>query len=850
MKILFRIILGTLLLLKGNIVPAQETKRPARAPFSEEKAAYYHQMALKMGTGNSDVSLLYADSLEKAGRELSNPVHLYNAYKIKGDIYRLTGDYTGAFYWLQLAYNIAQSESDTLRTVRILNNIGAVYQNTGALDKALENYLTTISLGEKYLTPDQKAVVLMNIGMVHEDLNQYEEALSYYKRALRLTEKADSSVRSGLVHNNLGSLYIKLDEKDKAVEHLKIARKLFESQGSEVRLGEVFTAFSQVYLQDNPEISVEYLGLAQKLFKKNQNKAGLFETQKNLGQAYLKLGDFDSARRHLNLALEYSEQLQNDFFKGDIFLALAGLYELQDNYEKASQFYRQFVELDLGRNRNELLQNVVTTRRTFEQDRKDLTIEQLEQKKVKAESQLNFFIILLVALTLFFLLVSGLAFRWGRRERKLAERSNGPKNVNQPVNLEKEETDEKKLIFEVQDAETEKIRKKKDEYYNELILVKNTLEEKVKERTRELEEAFQKLSFHLDNTSLAVMEWNTSHELIHWPKQAETIFGYKAKEVLGLKIEEVPFLQPEDRREVAEILRSLSKGELSSQHYTRKSFNRFGEPCFVEWSFSVLLSPEGEPESFLSVANDVSFREQTFRELKDSNQELDTFLYKSSHDLRGPIARMQGIINLGLIETKEKEASLYFNMLNKVTDELNKVLLRLLMVHNINQHKYQPKPLKFAEFVNSLISAHSKSKTILQEVKIMNNVPSDLILYSDETLLTIILGNLLENGVMFADNFNPVIEIEAVYLPSGKYIINVTDNGVGVPEEYREKIFDMFFQGSTRSTGTGLGLYMVRKAAKKLGGDINLKSRKGETNFEITLPAEKAKNPGKVKVIK
>ena len=848
MRIIFWIILGALL-LPGHFVQADEFKRPLKDAAPAQLAEYYLEMALKQGTGRLQGALVYADSLEMVAGELNNTGYLYNAYKIKGDYYRHTGDYNNAFYWLQQAYSLAKAGADTLGMVRILNNLGAVYQNTGALDKALENYLEAYFLGEHFLKPHQIGRVLLNIGLVHENLHQYKEALSYYQRALSLTEKAKDPAGLALVYTNLGALYNRQNDKEKATEHLKAARKIFESIKDESRLGEVLNEFSLVYLKDNPEISLEYLHLAEKLYRKNQNKAGLFEVQKNKGQANINLGNYKAAQKHLSLALEFSEELQNDFFKGEIYLKLARLSEAQEDFESATKFHNRYLALDHGQNRSRLLQNIASSGQAFEDDRKNQQIAILEQEAERSASRRVLYSSLLISLGLLLLVTTGMVILFFIR----LKRSNSLKDLSQDKNqvqrVHEQEIFKQQQLINAKNAEIAHLREQSDKYYEELLELQQTFKEKTESRTKELEEALQKLSAHLDNTSLAIMEWNTSQELVNWPEQAEIIFGYKAREVLGLKIGEVPFLQHEDRKEVTEILGQLSRGETDSRHYTRKSYNRFGEPCFVEWSFSVLLNPAGEPESFLSVASDVTFREQTFRELKDANQELDTFLYKSSHDLRGPIARMQGIINLGLLESGDKEAGLYFNMLNKVTDELNNLLLRLLMVHNINQHSYQAVPLEFAAFTDALIAGHSPVKENFKEVKIVNNVPADLIIHSDETLLRIIMVNLLENGMRFADNFNPLIEIEAVYLPSGKYLINIADNGVEVPEEYREKIFDMFFQGSTRSTGTGLGLYMVRKAVKKLGGEVQLKSRKGYTNFEITLPAEKTKEFSKVTVI-
>lgn len=848
MHIVNRFILGIFLFpLCIGSVSGQELKKIGSE--SDQLAAFYWKKVQELQDHQIWEAVKYADSLEQLARKLQNRGLLYDAFKFKGDAYRKVGDYDQAFFWLQNAFTLARDQQDTLGMVKAYNNLGAVFQNTGALDKALENYLKANVLGENHLNSAQKSNVLLNIGLVHEELNHLKEALSFYLQALNLLEKENNKKSLAFVHTNLGSLYSKVNNRDKAIEHLKLARKIFEELGNEIGIAEVLNDFSLVYMADNPEITIEYLDLAEKIYNKYRHRAGLFQTHKNAGQAYVNLKEYNLALEHLRKAQQYSDTLQNDFYKRDIYLKLAHLHELQQKYFEATEFYQKYVVLNDSLDSNKLLRNLVKTQAGFELDQKDQKIQQLEQQAAKNFSQLR--LIRLVSwfmVGLVFLLVAFVIFLI-IKYRKIIHLNALLKHRNRLIQSQKDEIRQEHKLINSRKTDLEKARKTSEEYFQELLEVKDQLEEKVNNRTRELEETYKKLSFHINNTSIAIVEWNSRLELTQWPKQAEIIFGYTAEEVLGLRLDEVPFVQNEDRGEFMALVDQLIQGQLGRHYVTKKSRSRFGEPLFVEWSFSVLLNSKGELESLLSMANDVTLREQTYRELKDANQELDTFLYKSSHDLRGPIARMQGIINLGLLESNDKEAHLYFNMLNKVTDELNNLLLRLLMIHNINQHEYKVEELPFAAFVNKIIANYVRKKVSHQEVMIINNVPKDLVVCSDGTLLGIILLNLLENGEMFADNFKPVIEIEALYLPSGKYVISITDNGMGVPHEFKEKVFDMFFQGSTRSTGTGLGLYMVRKATKKLGGEIQLLSGKGKTQFEITLPAEKAKHTAKVTVL-
>jgi len=111
-------------------------------------------------------------------------------------------------------------------------------------------------------------------------------------------------------------------------------------------------------------------------------------------------------------------------------------------------------------------------------------------------------------------------------------------------------------------------------------------------------------------------------------------------------------------------------------------------------------------------------------------------------------------------------------------------------------------------------------------------------LYSDPVLIMIILENLIENAVLFRRKRKATVELD-LQSEDGHYILTVKDNGIGIPKEQHNKIFDMFFRASEKSYGNGLGLYLVNKAVKKLQGNIRIESEENEfTIFTVSFPHE------------
>ena len=107
----------------------------------------------------------------------------------------------------------------------------------------------------------------------------------------------------------------------------------------------------------------------------------------------------------------------------------------------------------------------------------------------------------------------------------------------------------------------------------------------------------------------------------------------------------------------------------------------------------------------------------------------------------------------------------------------------------------------------------------------------------DRNRIQIILNNLLANAIRYRHPARkPEVVVEAIL--KGQFVqITVKDNGIGINEKYIGKIFDMFYRTSDTSSGSGLGLYIVRETIKKLNGSIDVVSQVNDgTAFTIVLP--------------
>ncbi len=224
-------------------------------------------------------------------------------------------------------------------------------------------------------------------------------------------------------------------------------------------------------------------------------------------------------------------------------------------------------------------------------------------------------------------------------------------------------------------------------------------------------------------------------------------------------------------------------------------------------------------------------------QVKQALVELDTFFYRSSHDFRRPITTFLGLAEVAKITVKDPSALELFEKVSETAKNLDKMLVKLQSISDVGAQQLVLKDVSIKEMatnvMNTLLPEIVKRKI---EVHYTINLPENIPFYSYPILLKIILENLLENAVNFCRPENAWIKIRS-FEKNGFVIIEVEDNGEGIPKEYTHLIFDMYLRASNSSKGNGLGLYSVKKAVEKLNGHIDFKSTLHEGSiFTVSLP--------------
>lgn len=235
----------------------------------------------------------------------------------------------------------------------------------------------------------------------------------------------------------------------------------------------------------------------------------------------------------------------------------------------------------------------------------------------------------------------------------------------------------------------------------------------------------------------------------------------------------------------------------------------------------------------------VAERTETLQEAVQSliaeNEALEDFINRSSNDLLGPIARIKGLVQISRSSGQIKDLVQAIDMIEAVTSYTDKVLRKLILVHELKNAFLDIKPVNLEEMIMDTLPKLKELPGVkYPDIRLEDRLKRPVMV--DGNLMRIIVENLLENACIFrrdANSDSPKIHV-LLQKEDEDILISVHDEGIGIPNEIRDKIFNLFFRGSQRSKGQGLGLYLVQRALREIGGRIAVESKAGAfTEFTV-----------------
>lgn len=259
----------------------------------------------------------------------------------------------------------------------------------------------------------------------------------------------------------------------------------------------------------------------------------------------------------------------------------------------------------------------------------------------------------------------------------------------------------------------------------------------------------------------------------------------------------------------------------------------------VSLSLSVLKDNHNEEKGFILIAKDLKHILLTANALKQKNEELKTLVYKVSHDLKGPVASVIGLLDLVDMAGDDLPAiQKYLLHIKSSLNKLNHTIVSLLEYSLSAQPDYEITTFYLKDFLVEVIQSFDAYPG-RRQINIQLQVADELTLKTGKKLLTSVVQHLIENAILYRAPYKKNALLKITASRQGKNILfSFKDNGCGMDGQVAARAFDMFFRGTQTSTGSGLGLFIAKSNIESLGGEISLSSKVGlGTEIRLLLPS-------------
>ncbi|PKQ45002.1 PAS domain S-box protein [Confluentibacter flavum] len=372
---------------------------------------------------------------------------------------------------------------------------------------------------------------------------------------------------------------------------------------------------------------------------------------------------------------------------------------------------------------------------------------------------------------------------------------------------------------------------------NKPILLSGILQD-ITER-KKVKKDMELTQFVFDHASDAIFWMSSDAQIVKVNEAACHSLGYSHQELLSLS---VPDIDPDFNMYVWSVFfpELREKHSISIETTQQK---KDGSLLPVEIRANYIKF--GDKEFSCAFVRDITERkiveqnlEQQYKELQKTNTELDRFVYSTSHDLRAPLASLLGLIEMttdGIDPENELQIE-YLEMMKQSVLKLDNFIEDILNYSRNARTELEKDDIVFEDMVQEAFVKHEFMEEI-DGFKLKANIKQTAEFSSDKRRINVIINNLISNAIKYKDvaKEKPFVDISILSDKKSATII-IEDNGIGIAEKDKTRIFDMFYRASVQSTGSGLGLYIVKETINKLDATIIVESEISVgSKFTVTI---------------
>ncbi|MBI3219541.1 MAG: tetratricopeptide repeat protein [Bacteroidetes bacterium] len=744
---------------------------------------YYGNMALPKQ------EFLFLEKSRIIRERLTDKVLLADIYVNLSQWHLSQSNLEQALDYLKKAESVKADASATEIQLDIKNQKAIIYFRQGKYAEGLAYFEEVKNFYLKNSSLKAYTKALIDLGEVLEEIGDYDISLKNYYEALKVAEEKaylndEVTALIGISRN-----FYRLKQSTMANSFVGKAMQLAEANRFTADAARAYNQKGLILkFEKKYDSAILFFEKALAIRKNTNDKKGAASTQANIGETLEAEGKLKEALQYLLESIQLKEEILHQSGLAWGYFDLGSVYTKLGNYEEANRY------LTLAEKTARLTHHGIVLANTYE-TRRNLLVKQ---------GRLNE------------------ALRYSILFEKLKDSVNNSALSNRILSLQSnyeldQRNQEIKLLQANGQLRQKAMENQQEKIDNQKIIILITIIGLVvagallyqlfqsSEKTNLLNKQLQERNEEVSAQSEELSEANNALQKVN----AE--LGERSEEILA---------QAEELTEANSSLTELNKTLAEKQEEIQAQ--------------SEELRESNEMIRQLNEGLEQKVIDRT-RQLEQAYKELDTFFYRSSHDFRRPLTTFMGLAEVAKITVQDQNALHLFEKVKETAVHLDRMLVKLQSISDVGAQQFVYKEVSIVLLLEGAFDAFREAID-RKKIKYQVHIQGVQTFYSYPAFVKIIIENLMENAIQFCRPQEATIDLFVGKKEGGLELI-VKDNGIGIEKEYQDRIFDMFFRGSEQSKGNGLGLYIVKKAIDKLGGQLTFESYPAVgSTFTVWIP--------------
>ncbi len=365
----------------------------------------------------------------------------------------------------------------------------------------------------------------------------------------------------------------------------------------------------------------------------------------------------------------------------------------------------------------------------------------------------------------------------------------------------------------------------------------------IKRADKALKKSEEKLRLAIEGADAGMWFWNLEKDIFEWTDRYKTIFGIDPDPKMSYN-DFLKLVHPEDREKVINATqRAMQYGE-----DFKVELRTIWPDRSIHWVYSLgrlFYDVQGKPKEMIGIAIDITPSkvaeqelQETLKQLKRSNAELEQFAYVASHDLQEPLRMITSFLQLlqrRYEHQLDSDANEFIQFAVDGAARMQELVNDLLTYSRIGRKTGKFEDVNTEDILKQITF---DSRVLIEEKNADISYGNLPMVWADYTQLVQVFQNLISNSIKYNEQEHPTIHISAEKKVND-WVFKVEDNGIGIDSKHGDRVFKIFqrLHGRDEYEGTGIGLAIVKRIIEQHGGMIWYDSKPGEGSiFYFSIP--------------